>query len=188
MSATWLPRGLGRIGFLMLALSGGLLAWRSAGDRLATDGALRGSAIQDPVIGRTLALADTVPLSHLTAPPLIAPPLTLRPASLHLINLFASWCVPCRAEAPVLARLAAQGVRIDGIAVRDDPATVQRFLIRNGDPFQTISLDPRGRVQARLETAGIPETYIVDNRERIIYRHRGALGPEDVAELTARLR
>ena len=109
------------------------------------------------------------------------------PGRPHLVNLFASWCVPCRVEAPLLARLAAAGVPIEGIAVRDTPAAVRDFLAP-GNPFRVVRFDPRGEVQARLGTDGLPETYAVDAEGRVIGRQRGALTPETAARLTAQIR
>ncbi|MDP1908671.1 MAG: redoxin domain-containing protein, partial [Hyphomicrobium sp.] len=60
----------------------------------------------------------------------------------RLLNVFASWCAPCIAEAPVLARLKAAGVKIDGVAIRDTGAALQAFLARNGDPYDRIGSDP----------------------------------------------
>ena len=62
----------------------------------------------------------------------------------HLVNVFASWCVPCMAEAPQLKRIAEAGVPVVGIAVRDRPENLQRFLTRNGNPFRAIGADDDG--------------------------------------------
>ena len=68
----------------------------------------------------------------------------------RLLNLFASWCVPCIAEAPVLEELKRRGVKIDGIAIRDTPAAVGAFLDRHGNPYARIGSDPNSRVQFAL--------------------------------------
>lgn len=175
----WLPRGIGRIGFAALALAGGLLVWQRT-----LRAPQRPALISDPVIGRRLALAATTPLPGYAKP---AAPVS-KVGQPYLVNLFASWCVPCRVEAPVLATLAANGVRIDGIAVRDDPAAVARFLQHSGDPFASVRLDSRGQVQAALGVAGLPETYVVDAGGVVRYRHRGALRPSDLAGMTSELR
>jgi cytochrome c biogenesis protein CcmG/thiol:disulfide interchange protein DsbE len=178
VSAAWLPRGIGRVGFAALALAAGLLIWQRAGDRPSPQPTPR-----DPLLGRTLILSATAPLPGRTEPPTAQ-----HPAGPHLVNLFASWCIPCRVEAPVLAALAAQGIWIDGIAVRDEAGAVSRFLKREGDPFVRVRLDQRGQVQAALGVAGLPETYVVDATGTIIFHHRGPLEPGDVAVLGGKLR
>jgi cytochrome c biogenesis protein CcmG, thiol:disulfide interchange protein DsbE len=103
----------------------------------------------------------------------------------RLVNLFASWCVPCIAEAPVLLDLAERGVAIDGIAIRDAPADVQQFLRDNGDPFQRIGSDMRSQVQMSLGSSGVPESFIVDEKGVIRYQHIGPIMPQDVPTIMA---
>ena len=98
----------------------------------------------------------------------------------HLVNVFASWCIPCITEAPQLRQLAEAGVPIYGIAIRDRPEDLQRFVERNGDPFRAIGGDPNSSVQIALGSAGVPETFIVDGRGIIRKQHIGAINPEDV--------
>ena len=105
----------------------------------------------------------------------------------RLVNLFASWCVPCIAEAPVLVDLKRRGVRIDGIAIRDAPADVAEFLAEHGDPFQRIGADPQSQLQMTLGSAGVPESFIVDGRGVIRYQHIGAIMPQDVPTILAEL-
>jgi cytochrome c biogenesis protein CcmG/thiol:disulfide interchange protein DsbE len=100
-----------------------------------------------------------------------------------LINVFASWCVPCIAEAPLLVELKRQGVAIDAIAVRDRPEDVADFLARNGDPFERIGADPESRVQLALGSSGVPETFVVDGRGIIRYQHMGPIEPADTATI-----
>ena len=104
----------------------------------------------------------------------------------RLVNLFASWCVPCIAEAPLLIRLKRKGVPIDAIAVRDRPEDIAEFLVRNGDPFDRIGTDPESRVQLALGSSGVPETFIVDGRGVIRYQHMGPIEPKDVPAILAR--
>jgi cytochrome c biogenesis protein CcmG/thiol:disulfide interchange protein DsbE len=101
----------------------------------------------------------------------------------RMINVFASWCVPCIAEAPLLLELKGRGVVIDAVAVRDRPEDVAAFLARHGDPFARIGSDPRSEVQLALGSSGVPESFIVDGRGIIRYQHMGPIEPGDIPEL-----
>jgi len=101
----------------------------------------------------------------------------------RLVNVFASWCIPCRIEAPVLMMLKQRGVPIDAIAVRDRPEDVARFLAENGDPFDRIGDDPRTRVQFALGSSGVPETFLVDGKGIIRLQHIGPIAPQEADEL-----
>ena len=105
----------------------------------------------------------------------------------RLLNIFASWCVPCIAEAPVLAELQRRGVAIDGIAIRDRPQDVAAFLERHGDPFQRIGSDDNSRVQLALGSSGVPESFVVDGRGIIRHHHVGPIVASDVPQLLAQL-
>ena len=98
----------------------------------------------------------------------------------RLLNLFASWCVPCVAEAPVLAKLRQQGVEIDGIAIRDKPGAVGAFLQRYGNPYGRIGSDPTSRAQLALGSAGVPETFVIDGKGVIRQQHVGPIYESDI--------
>ena len=104
----------------------------------------------------------------------------LAAGSPRLVNIFASWCVPCIAEAPVLADLKRRGVAIDGIALRDRPEDVADFLARHGDPFERIGADNDSRVHIALGSSGVPESFVIDGRGVIRYQHVGPIEPGDV--------
>lgn len=103
----------------------------------------------------------------------------------RLLNVFASWCVPCIAEAPQLMALKRAGIRIDAIAIRDRPDAVRRFLTRNGDPYASIGDDRVSRVQLSLGSSGVPETFVIDGRGRIVRQHLGDIRADEVAGLIA---
>ncbi len=105
----------------------------------------------------------------------------------RLVNVFASWCVPCITEAPVLGELARQGVVIDGIAIRDRIADVDQFLSRHGNPYRAIGSDPNSQVQISLGSSGVPETFIVDAKGIIRHQHIGEIAPDDVPVILAKL-
>ncbi len=106
----------------------------------------------------------------------------------RVLNIFASWCIPCIAEAPVLMQMARNGVPIDAIAIRDRPEDVARFLARNGNPYQRIGSDVNSSVQISLGSSGVPESFVIDGRGIIRHQHIGDIRPEDVPELMAALR
>lgn len=103
----------------------------------------------------------------------------------RVVNVFASWCVPCIAEAPYLLELEKKGVPIDALAIRDRTPDIARFLERWGDPYQRIAADNDSRVQLALGSSGVPETFVVDGRGIIRYQHLGPITPENVAEIVA---
>ncbi|MBY0564625.1 MAG: DsbE family thiol:disulfide interchange protein [Hyphomonadaceae bacterium] len=101
----------------------------------------------------------------------------------YIINIFASWCTPCRAEHPVLMALEERGVAIVGVAYKDEAEDTQRFLDELGDPFAVVGMDPDGRLGLELGVTGAPETFVVDRDGVIRAVHRGPLTP-DVVERT----
>lgn len=106
----------------------------------------------------------------------------------RLLNVFASWCVPCRDEVPMLARLQAAGAEVDGLAVHDSPDELRKFLGAYGDPYARIGLDAGGRAQMAFGSAGVPETFVVDGRGRILYQHIGVVTEQDIPMLLGLLR
>jgi cytochrome c biogenesis protein CcmG/thiol:disulfide interchange protein DsbE len=101
----------------------------------------------------------------------------------YVINMFASWCTPCRAEHPQLMALRARGVEIVGVAYKDQPDASARFLQELGDPFRVVALDPDGRFGIELGIAGVPETFVIGPDGTIRAAYRGPL-TEDVVEST----
>ena len=106
----------------------------------------------------------------------------------RLLNVFASWCIPCAVEAPQLDQLARQGIEIDGIAIRDHREDVQAFLARNGNPFTRIGADDVSSVQLAIGSSGVPETFVIDARGVIRYQHIGEIRPEHVPLILEKLK
>lgn len=98
----------------------------------------------------------------------------------HIINVFASWCVPCRAEHPQLMMLQARGAELVGVAYKDQPADTTAFLNAFGNPFREVGLDPDGRFGLQLGIAGVPETFVIGADGAIRAVHRGPLTAEIV--------
>lgn len=142
------------------------------------------SKIHSRLVGKPLP-AFELPAAVPGVPGLNSP--ALATGQPRLVNLFASWCVPCVAEAPVLAQLRRDGVAIDGIAVRDRPEELADFLQRHGNPFERIGADQSSRVQLALGSAGVPESFVVDGRGVIRYQHIGPIEAGDAPTILTEL-
>ncbi len=92
-----------------------------------------------------------------------------------LVNVFASWCAPCRAEHPVLMRLAKDGVELVGIDYKDDPAAARIWLSELGDPFRRIGADRAGSAAIDWGVYGVPESFVIDKNGVIRYKQVGPL-------------
>ena len=139
--------------------------------------------IHSAMVGKPLP-ALTLPALLPGKPGIVSTELKGKP---RLLNVFASWCIPCIAEAPQLMKLKLAGVEIDAIAIRDTPEAVQAFLARNGDPYARIGDDKASRAQLALGSSGVPETFVIDAAGRIAYQHIGDIREDDVAMLLAQL-
>ncbi|MBL8553398.1 MAG: DsbE family thiol:disulfide interchange protein [Phenylobacterium sp.] len=137
------------------------------------------------------------PLPAFAAPPLRPGDIGLTNEDLDrgepvLLNAFASWCGPCRYEHPVFLKLRREGVAIHGLNWKDRPEDGQRWLAERGDPYIRLGSDPTGRTGIELGVAGVPETFVIDKRGRVRYRHVGAVTPEvwdqKIGPLMAKLR
>ena len=147
------------------------------GDPSRLPSALVGKEVPDfalpPVDG---LLEKEVPVSGFSAA-------DLKTGAPTLVNVFASWCVPCHEEHPVLMELAKQpGIRLYGINYKDDAASARRFLGRFGNPFARVGADASGRVAIDFGVYGVPETYVIGGDGKIAYRHVGPLTEDVVKE------
>lgn len=102
----------------------------------------------------------------------------LREPGVKIVNFWASWCPPCRAEHPTLTELSGR-IPVYGIDLKDPQGNAQSFLDDYGDPFRALSIDPRGRIAIDWGVTAPPETFILDGEGRILYRHVGPLVRED---------
>jgi cytochrome c biogenesis protein CcmG/thiol:disulfide interchange protein DsbE len=98
-----------------------------------------------------------------------------------LINFFASWCVPCRTEQPMLMRLAErEHLPLYGIDYKDKPEAAQQLLAQFGNPYRGVGVDRDGRIAIDFGVYGVPETYVIDKGGRIRFRYAGPLTIEVV--------
>jgi cytochrome c biogenesis protein CcmG/thiol:disulfide interchange protein DsbE len=100
-----------------------------------------------------------------------------------LLNVWSSWCVPCRKEAPLLMRLAAdRRIRVAGINYKDEPENARRFLGRYGNPFAANGTDSNGRAAIEWGVYGVPESFLVGRDGRISYKLVGPITPENLEQ------
>jgi cytochrome c biogenesis protein CcmG, thiol:disulfide interchange protein DsbE len=105
----------------------------------------------------------------------------LRQGVVTVLNVFASWCAPCHQEHPLLFalaeddKLAEEGVRLYGIAYKDAPENIRRFLGQNGDPYARIGLDESGRAGINFGVYGVPETFIIKGDGTIAFKYVGPI-------------
>jgi cytochrome c biogenesis protein CcmG, thiol:disulfide interchange protein DsbE len=147
------------------------------------------SLVPSPLVGK--------PVPDFDLPPVPGRTLGLSSRDLQgqvsLVNVFASWCVSCREEHPLLMRLAHSGiVQIEGLDYKDKPADGARWLAAMGDPYRRIGGDADGRVAIEWGVYGVPETFVVGRRGIIAYKQIGPLTQSildrRIAPLIARLR
>ncbi|HJW40815.1 MAG TPA: DsbE family thiol:disulfide interchange protein [Rhizomicrobium sp.] len=150
---------------------------------LALGWILLGSLRPAPLAAMKTALLGR-PAPALSLPPLDAATVGIGPKDVAdgrrvtLVNLFASWCIPCREEAPQLAQLArARGIRLIGVAYKDKPQAARAFLNEFGNPFERVGLDADGRAGIEWGISGVPETFVVD-RHGIVRGRFGPLSPD----------
>lgn len=99
----------------------------------------------------------------------------LRAGEITIVNYWASWCPPCRAEHPTLMALAAEGYRVAGINFRDDGVKALRYLAEESDPFFAHGYDPSGRVSLDWGVTAPPETFIIGGDGTVLFRLAGPL-------------
>lgn len=97
-----------------------------------------------------------------------------------VVNVWASWCAPCRTEHPLIVLLGEdKRIAVRGLNYKDNPANALRFLGQLGNPFEAVGVDPRGKAAIDWGVYGVPETFIVDADGIVRYKHVGPLTPEN---------
>ena len=107
----------------------------------------------------------------------------LRAGEVVLVNVFASWCVPCRIEHPLITELSRSGIPVYGINYKDLPENAARWLDSFGDPYSRTGADRDGRVSIDWGVYGVPETFVVDGQGTIVAKHVGPLSPAAIEEM-----
>ncbi len=136
------------------------------------------SAVPSALIGEPAPVTNLPPLEGGILPGLDSSTFA---GKVTLLNVFASWCAPCREEHPVLLALSQdKRYRLAALNYKDKPENARRFLGELGNPFAAIGVDETGRTAIDWGVYGVPETFIVGKDGRIAYKHVGPLTPESV--------
>lgn len=150
---------------MVLAVIASLFAARLSEPRLS-------GSIDSPLIGHALPPLSLWMLDGKTVLNLH----TVKPP--YIINVFASWCAPCAIEHPQLMALKNAGVRIVGIAYKDTPENIRKFIDKRGDPYTKIVMDPDGMAGITLGITGVPESFSLDSDGIIRARQQGPLADD----------
>lgn len=119
-------------------------------------------------------LAPPLPADALSDFPLLTAA-DLATGEVTLVNFWASWCPPCRAEHPVLKQMAADGIRVAGVNFKDKAQDATAYLTKDGNPFFALAYDPLGRTAIDWGVTAPPETFIIDGDGKVIFRFIGPL-------------
>ena len=141
------------------------------------------SRIPSALIGQPAPATDLPALPGLTRNGVDVPGITNAAfnGEVTLVNVWASWCVPCHDEAPLLMKLAEdKRIRIVGINYKDQPDNARRFIGRHGNPFVAVGTDPNGRASIDWGVYGVPETFVVGRDGRIAYKLVGPITPANL--------
>jgi cytochrome c biogenesis protein CcmG/thiol:disulfide interchange protein DsbE len=143
------------------------------------------SRIPSALIGHPAPDIDLPPVAGLERDGTAIPGITAADFRGHVtvVNVWASWCIPCHDEAPFLLDLAGDTrIRVIGINYKDQPDNARRFLNRYGNPFAASGADQNGRAAIEWGVYGVPETFLVGRDGRIAYKLVGPLGAENLGK------
>ena len=108
---------------------------------------------------------------------------------IYLLNLWASWCVPCRTEHPLLMQLSNNpSIRIIGLNYKDDLTNAKKFINQMGNPYSEILIDNDGTISIELGAYGIPETFIIDKNKIILKKFVGPINDQSLKEIESLLK
>ena len=141
------------------------------------------SRIPSALIGHPAPQTVLPPLAGLLADGVQVPGLdpAIMKGRISLVNVWASWCVPCHDEAPLLTRLSKdKRLQLVGINYKDTPDNARRFLGRYGNPFDVVGVDGNGRAAIEWGVYGVPETFIVGREGTILYKLVGPITPDNI--------
>jgi cytochrome c biogenesis protein CcmG/thiol:disulfide interchange protein DsbE len=144
------------------------------------------SKLPSALIGRPAPEVGFAPLEGLKVAGQSVPGFSaadLSKGDVTIVNFWASWCVPCVQEHPMLIDLAKRtGVPIYGVNYKDEADNARRFIGRYGNPYKAVGVDPLGRGAIEWGVYGMPETFVVDGKGRIAYKHVGPISPGSLEE------
>lgn len=136
------------------------------------------SVVPSALIGQPAPETELAPLEGVDLPGLSSAGLA---GHVTVVNVWASWCAPCRAEHPLLMQLARdERIRIAGLNYKDKPENARRFLGNLGNPYDAIGVDPNGRSAINWGVYGVPETFLVGADGKIHYKHVGPITPQSL--------
>lgn len=170
-----MTRALALIPLLIAVVFGGFFFWGLDPDRDPND--IPSVLISQPAPEFTLMDVEGLATPNFTRDDLVG---NTGPV---IVNVFASWCVPCRAEHAVLTQLVeSEGQRLFGINYKDKPEDATRWLAELGNPYEKIGGDSTGRAGIEWGISGVPETFIVGPDGTVLYRYVGPVVGEDAVE------
>ena len=153
----------------------GIMGWLLIG---AEGGKRNAATIPSALIDRPAPEFDLPPVNDAIPGGFATADLKGRPS---IVNVFASWCVPCLAEHPLIAALSAEGYEVYGLNHKDSPQAAARWLGVHGNPYKAVGADTEGRASIEWGVTGVPETFIVDADGIIRFKYAGPLTPELIA-------